>query len=191
MSEELYDQLKITLEENNSSILPSEVQGALCGMLSMSRRLDVDAWMEFILERSEIDSDPALNSELIEVQNLTELGFDAVSGGMTLLLPSDEVPLPERLEALSAWCEGFLYGVGISGPKFPARKKPLPETAEEFLSDIRKISHLDPECEDEDAEHYYMELVEYIRVGVVVFREEMLPGVIMAAQDPKTSQTRH
>ncbi len=177
MTDALYYQLESTLENSGSTIYPSEAQGALCGMLCLSSQLDINAWMDFILDQSQSESQASyrssLDADLAEVQEMTALGFNPESGGMTLLLPSDDAPLQERLEALSSWCEGFLYGVGVSGLH---DSKELPESAEEFMTDIREIGRLDTESEDEDAEHYYMELVEYIRVGVLVFREEIRPA---------------
>jgi len=191
MADALYYQLESTLENSASTITPSEAQGALCGMLCLSSQLNVNAWMDFILDQSQSNIQASyrssLDADLDETQEITELGFNPESGGMTLLLPPDDAPLQERLEALSTWCEGFLYGIGISGL---SDSKNLPESAEEFMTDIREIGRLDTESEDEDAEHYYMELVEYIRVGVLVFREEMLPS-ITPAQATSGNGTQH
>ena len=32
------------------------------------------------------------------------------------LLPSDDAPLAEQVEALAVWCQGFLSGVGSTAP---------------------------------------------------------------------------
>ena len=196
MTDALYYQLETTLENSGSSIYPSESQGALCGMLCLAPQLDVNAWMEFILDQSQTDTQSSyrtsLDADLAEVQEMTEMDFNPESGGVTLLLPSDDAPLQERLEALSRWCEGFLYGVGVSDGAGSlsdrSRSKATPESAEEFITDIREIGQLDTESDDEDAEHYYMELVEYIRVGTLVFREEMLPAItpISSTSDNET-----
>ncbi len=198
MTDALYYQLETTLESSGSSISPSEAQGALCGMLCLAPQLDVNAWMDFILDQSQTETQStyrtSLDADLAEVQEITETGFDQDSGGMTMLLPLDDAPLEERLEALSRWCEGFLYGVGVSDGAGSlsdrSRSKATPESAEEFITDIREISRLDTESDDDDAEHYYMELVEYIRVGVLVFREEMLPPLTSTKAAPG-NETEH
>ena len=195
MTDILYYQLETSLGNSGSTIYPSETQGALCGMLSMTSELDVDAWMGFILDQSQTDTQSSyqvnLDTDLAEVQEMTEIGFNEDSGGMNLLLPPDDAPLQERLEALSTWCEGFLYGIGVSDEKGSlSDSKKIPESAEEFISDIREIGRLDTESDDEDAEHYYMELVEYIRVGVLVFREEMLPPLTSSKAAPN-NETQH
>ncbi len=192
MTDALFYQLETTLQSSGSSIYPAEAQGALCGLLCFSTQLDVNAWMTFILDQSQTDTQSSyktsLDADLAEVQEMTEFGFNQESGGMNLLLPTDDAPLQERLEALSTWCEGFLYGIGVSGL---SDTKKIPESADEFITDIREISRLDVESDDEDAEHYYMELVEYIRVGVLVFREEVLPSAIITPTDPDLDNTEH
>ncbi len=198
MTDALYYQLETTLESSGSSIYPAEAQGALCGMLCLTEHLDLNSWMAFILDQSQSDTQASyrssLDADLAEVQEMTEVGFNPESGGITLLLPSDDTPLQERLEALSTWCEGFLYGVGISnGADGLNNAKKIPENAEEFMTDVREIGRLDTESDDENAEHYYMELVEYIRVGVLVFREEMLPSPSAIAGTPSIpdNETHH
>ncbi len=185
MSGALYYQLETTLLNAGSIISPAEAQGALCGILSLSSTLDINVWMNFILdEQTQADTQAEqrsnLNAELVELQDMTENGFDPISGGMELLLPPDETDLPERLEALASWCEGFLYGVGVSDNEL-GKKNKLSESAEEFITDVREIGKLDTKSEDEDAEHYYMELFEYIRVGVLVFREEIQANAIISS----------
>lgn len=192
MSDTLYYQLIDTLEDANTVVSPAETHGVLCGMLCFSNQLDVNTWLSFILDQSQTDpasiANTPLERGLVELQEETELGFGQDSGGMSLLLPPDEEPLEERLIALAYWCEGFLFGVGVGNPSDDDNSGNLSETAREFISDVREISRLDPDSEDEEAEHYYMELLEYLRVGVLVFREETLPNAIMASQ---TSATRH
>ncbi|MFK8069103.1 MAG: UPF0149 family protein [Gammaproteobacteria bacterium] len=184
MSGALYYQLETTLLNAGSIISPAEAHGALCGIVSLSSTFDINAWMSFIIDEqtqtdSQVNQQSELDADLAELQDITQNGFDPTSGGMDLLLPPDDADLPDRLQALASWCEGFLYGVGISGSELDKKNK-LSESAEEFITDVREIGKLDTESEDEDAEHYYMELVEYIRVGLLVFREEVQANAIIS-----------
>lgn len=191
MSDAFYDQLESTLQNAGSIITPAEAQGALCGILCQSSTLDVSAWMSFILDeqtQTDIQANQRtdLDGDLAELQEMTELGFNPTSGGMTLLLPSDDAYLQDRLVALSTWCEGFLYGIGIASND----SNTISDSSQEFITDIREIGQLDTESEDEDAEHYYMELVEYIRVGVLVFREEVLANATITPIS-RPNKTKH
>ena len=57
------------------------------------------------------DEDRTLLLRLFE-QTRDLLGSDEFE--FDLFLPEDEALLGERLEALSSWCQGFLFGVGSS-----------------------------------------------------------------------------
>ena len=88
------------------------------------------------------------------------------------LLPDDDAALDERVDALSAWCQGFLYGFG-SRPR-PQPPAPSGEVAE-VLADFAEISRggsvgLEPMEIEEDA---YTELVEFLRVGVQLVYDEL------------------
>ncbi len=96
MSDELFYQLETTLQNSGSSIYPAEAQGALCGLLCLSSKLDIQAWMAFILDQDQTDSQSSyrssLDADLAEVQELTEFGFNHESGWLNMLLPTEEAP---------------------------------------------------------------------------------------------------
>ncbi len=81
-------------------------------------------------------------------------------------LPDDEEELSLRLIALSDWCEGFNSGFGaaFAGSGFSL----LPET-QEVLRDFAAIAQVEEQPDDtaEQNEAYYMELVEYVRMGAI------------------------
>lgn len=87
-----------------------------------------------------------------------------------LMLPNDDVELDLRTEAMAHWCQGFLLGLGFSGITDLQR---FNGELAEIISDITEISqvssgHLD---NSEEEEQSYAELVEYLRVGVMLFNE--------------------
>jgi yecA family protein len=97
------------------------------------------------------------------------------SFGFDLLLPADSAALSERTMALSEWCEGFLYGLALGGLREAAE---LPETVHDVMRDFYEISHAGFSCDDQDEadEKAFMEISEYVRISVLLLREELQPA---------------
>ena len=102
------------------------------------------------------------------------------------LLPPGEAGLPERVEALGAWAQGFLYGFGAAGP-FP--RGALPADIAEVLSDFAEVSRAGNVGAEavEVEENALAELVEYLRVGAQLVYDEL--AELRASQS--TSSARH
>lgn len=75
------------------------------------------------------------------------------------LLPDDEQPLAERLQALASWCSGLLLGFALAGGKVRADEQ-------ELIGDVQDISGLDWQDQpaDEEAENDYADLLEFVRL---------------------------
>jgi uncharacterized protein YgfB (UPF0149 family) len=95
------------------------------------------------------------------------------------LLPDDELPLSERLAAVSEWCKNYLSGVGEGmGEEFE-----VSEDGKEALQDISAIGQISTDFEDgedgedeEEGEKDYLELVEYIRIAVQLIFTDLDPS---------------
>jgi len=90
------------------------------------------------------------------------------------LLPSDDAPLAQQVEALAAWCQGFLSGVGSTAPAAVEG-----DALGEILRDFAEISRAGL-SEDEEAGHdqpdfALAEIHEYVRVSVQLAFEELAP----------------
>ncbi len=101
-------------------------------------------------------------------EQLTDEGFDFMP-----LLPDDSAGFDERLLALSSWCQGFVYGFGVTGAH---DSDALDDAARECLSDLLEISKLghDEEASDE-AEQQYLEIVEHVRMATLLLHETLNP----------------
>jgi uncharacterized protein YgfB (UPF0149 family) len=92
------------------------------------------------------------------------------------LLPSDDAPLAEQVEALAVWCQGFLSGVGSTAPASVARSAEG-EALAEILRDFAEIGRAGL-SEDEAAgrgqpDFALAEIREYVRVSVQLAFEEL------------------
>jgi len=92
-----------------------------------------------------------------------------------MLLPDDNDSLDARVNALGDWCQGYLIGLSLGGITDFA---PLPEDAREITKDLLEIARAGTSYElegSEEDENAYAELVEYLRVGVLLINEELQP----------------
>ena len=166
---------------------PAELHGVLCGRISGGQQLSEEELVSVIAEFLEVDSERVedLGDTLLELYQFT-LG-QICSGGFEFhpLLPDDEFPLNQRLASLGEWCQGFLFGLGNSGL---STKTELTGDISDALSDLSSISQVDS-LEDEDGEEEdevsYTELVEYVRVAVLLVYAEL------NSVDDQNSRTLH
>ena len=165
-----YDDVAQALSAGASAVHPSEARGCLCGALCLRPDYSRADWLDELLP----EADPATADD----GALATLFFES-AGALARpdmefepMLPGDDAPLESRVEALAAWCQGFLYGFGAAGT---AARAVLPDTVTEVLADLAQLSQAgvlaasEPEVE-EDA---YIELVEYLRAGVQLVYEEL------------------
>ncbi|MCB1811141.1 MAG: UPF0149 family protein, partial [Candidatus Competibacteraceae bacterium] len=92
-----------------------------------------------------------------------------------LLLPDDEIELPLRVESLGNWCQGFLAGLGLGGMQ---NTDNLTSEVKDFLQDVSHIARLGLAAEDGDEgdEIAYVEIIEYMRAGVLLVSQELQRG---------------
>ncbi len=168
-----HTQLEILLRQDGAAIGAAEAHGMLCGLLCGVGTPDIEVWIRQLLG----DERPAVELPQRSVRLLQALAEDCrrmlASDQMefVLLLPGDEVPVADRVEALADWCQGFLFGLGISRPRDSLAQ--LTADEREVLDDLAQIARADVDDEAEEAqETAYMELTEYVRVAVQTLYDE-------------------
>ncbi len=167
----------------------AEAHGALCGMLCARGSTELSEWSDHVLGEQEAGN--VLLRDVVSVlsalhQNTLEQLNDALTE-FHLLLPDDDDDLTLRVEALANWCQGFVYGLAAGGLKEDTE---IPEDSQEIIRDMIEISRagleqLDDEEEEgdgedagdseEENERAYMEIMEYVRTGILLIHEEMQP----------------
>lgn len=184
-----FEQVDRVLKTLDCDIGASECHGVLCGMLCSARNFQIDGWLEHTLgysgddELHELAASPvmsALFKETLSSIDSEEFSFD-------LLLPEDKLPLTIRIEALGAWCRGFLSGFGLSDMQ---QIKDLSEETQDYLRDLGEIGKVDPKAlEEEGNEHALFEVQEYTRVGALLLREEFKNSNTESAQNSSASKS--
>jgi hypothetical protein len=165
-----------------SAVHAAEAHGCLCGALCLRPDYSLGEWLEEILAGAPAEGDSnepfaTLFEESAGVLARPGMEFEP-------LLPDDDALLTERVTALAAWCQGFLYGFGASGMAAQAK---LPEPVTEVLADLAQISHVGGVGEEdtEVEEEAYAELVEFLRAAVQLVYEEL--GATRASQPASKS----
>ena len=145
----------------------AEVHGMLCGLLCVDETLSMEQWLEQI---DQADAQQALRNSLIRLFDATVAELNDEELGFTLLLPSDHTRLWVRTESLARWCQGFLSGLGLGG--LSGRQTP---DVQEFILDLSRIAQVKFDDASEENESAYAEIVEYIRVGVMLLKQTLRP----------------
>lgn len=167
--QEIYQVLDKSLTLVGALMSAAEAHGILSGLLCSSN-FDNDKWLKQVLGETSVQDGLASECEqqLLLLKNYTLEQLNSPNFEFMPLVPDDDVPMPERTQALGAWCEGFLFGLGLAGvEKFAGDEK-------EFINDLVSISRIDSDDDSDENEENYMQLIEYIKIGVIGLYEEMI-----------------
>lgn len=171
-----FDQLEASLDRANAAMNPAESHGLLCGMLCAAGRLDEELWLRQVLEDADLrkQSVHACRRALLGLAEATLNQLNDPALEFRLLLPDEEDSLTSRTAGLVDWSHGFLLGLGLGGISDPVE---LPADVAEIIGDIWEISRadLDGGAQGEDEENALAELVEYVRMSVLLVNEKLQP----------------
>ena len=178
MTELDYSTIQSALQRIAVDFSPAECHGQLSGLFCSMPEFSYQQWIDTALPalREAMVSGDALAAEsdglLQQLYRDTEASIQDRELGFQLVLADDSEALAQRLEQLAEWCSGFLLGLAMGGIK---EYKGLPGDIPEFLQDLVEVSRagsfeLENEEEDETA---YIELIEYVRMGVMLVRMEL------------------
>jgi hypothetical protein len=168
-----YGELQAVLDGLDSAIGAAEAHGCLCGALCARAGYATPEWAGELIDGERVtglDGQSqavldALHEQTLEALKSQEFGFAP-------LVPDDSATLEARVEALSAWCAGFLYGVGTGGAGTdPAAVDDVDEILRDFGAIVR--AQLDPQEAAQGGEEAFVELFEYVRAGAQLAFDEL------------------
>jgi len=164
--------VQATLTSENVKMHACEVHGVITGLISAG----------YIFEDSDyiiVINDMLNNSEGFPaiVKHTIKTIFNDIwqhilddSYSFQLMLPDDDDTILERANGLGHWVQGFNLGFGIQ----QKNKTKLSEDVQEVLSDFVDIANLSDDMEeDEDTEHAYYEIAEYVRISALLCFTEL------------------
>ncbi len=165
-----YHDIAAILAAANTPFSPAYVHGMMSGLLCTDIRTTQKRWEFFLSEHPHLAAIAADNESLNKLFMLIANHLEEAPGAMVLLLPEDEEALSVRLAALSAWCDGFLEGIALDNPGLQ-----LP-IVQEVLGDLAQIKEVMTNTKSSrENEASYAEIVEFIRVAVLVLQAECQP----------------
>jgi uncharacterized protein YgfB (UPF0149 family) len=169
-----FDDVSHLLMQSNSLTTPSKMHGMLCGFICMGARLNGNFLLDNLLKRLAVFS-----KSTTEQQALILCLYDAASRQLSgqaddfsLLLPTNTVTLTEQAEALSQWCQGFMYSLDFVTQSFD---EIISEEVDEALRCMRKLAKLDfAKIEVNEEDHSaYSNVFSYVENSVVMIYDEL------------------
>ena len=181
----MFESLSALLERNNILTSAAEIQGMICGMLGGGMPLECLDWFEPIADfvnqgeplPKEVES---AFKDLFDTtcQQLVENDF-----ALVLCLPDDAAPINERGQALLSWVHGFMLGFGLHQADLTG----CSDDVKEGLQDFAEIARMDDEMsEDEESEQALFEVMEYVRMTVMLCFNELGKSPEQQQAEPKT-----
>lgn len=178
MQEYTYQDLTQALRRVDIASDAAECQGAMSAVICFAGNDGFTLWLGAHLPEIESGkmAGDALATETAQItDNLYQDMLQQLRAGelqFQLLLPDDDTDLEARTQAMVHWCQGFLLGLGYVGV---ADAKRFQGELAEIIHDITEISQMTIGDLDysEEEERSYAELVEYLRVGVMLMWETL------------------
>lgn len=172
-----YDQIELALQTLEADIDASELHGTLCALLCADTANTGEKWYQSLIPDieypDELQNEATQILEFLRQQSQRELNDPTCD--FQLLLPMDDSDITTRATALADWCQGFIMGLMMCGLKDFHK---LPENSSEVCTDILEISRASSQYtteETEEDEAALEEIIEYVRVGVLLINEELNP----------------
>lgn len=163
-----------------TELSPAEFQGIALGLLAWNNPSRAAQEWSSLLTQECVCICPELKVLFEGAWN----GLKDTHYGLKLYLPCDEFPLYLRTLAISQWCRGFMFGLGLMG--FDSRMLSN-SLISEALQDISQIVNIQihPNENSEECERDFFELVEYLRMATLLIYSEM------SSSDQSGGQSAH
>jgi len=169
--EEIYQPLNKSLQLVGAFMDAAETHGILCGLLCGLKPFENEEWLKHVMGQTAVEDGLATECEqqLSLIKNYTQAQLNSPHCEFKPLLPGDDIPLAERIQALGGWCESLLFGLALTGVEI----ENLSNNSREFIDDLVSISRIAPPDETDENEENYMQVFEYIRIGLINFYDEV------------------
>lgn len=162
------------LSQSDSIANPAEIHGILCGLICSGQKLDGKFWFHTVLKLFEAKAHIAPHNRgmVIELYDATCRQLSRLDSDFELLLPDDNQALAIQAEALSQWCQGYLYGLRLADNTILDKSTEDSRDALRCISEIAKLDFSSIEVREIDSKAYHG-VVEFVRSSVIVLYDEL------------------
>ncbi len=186
MTNSTQDRLKwaIALAQTPDAKGISESHGLVTGLVCGEPAINEDTlWVRWSALHLDTDQDLLTRAEeeatasgpqthLSSALEMTRAALQSNDMDFELLVPASDQSLTQRTEGLAYWCTGFLAGFGASGG---AIRDSEASEALGLLGEIARATNVSDEADggiDEGEEEAFFELVEFVKVAVLLLHED-------------------
>jgi yecA family protein len=172
-----FDDFTNMLDQTEQKLHASQVHGLISGIICGGFP-EESAWQELVMGEK-LKEETSRDLDIVYQGTRQQLKDFLMQ--YEIILPDDDNDLPQRAEALTVWCQGFLTGLKVAGvPVIDREDSELSEAINDLI-EIAKMNYEEVIATDED-EEAYIELVEYVRMAAIMIYTE-----INAESDAKKS----
>lgn len=157
-----------------STLSPTYLHGSITGVLSAGKRMTQEDWVDWALDliapTEEVEEPHVTIVQGMYFKTLSELEDEGLS--FQLIMPNEDMPMEDRLLALSEWAGSFLGAFGATG--VVKETSDMPATLQEILEDLAEIAQVDAKSAEDlnEAEDDFLAVAEHVRVSALtVFLE--------------------
>jgi uncharacterized protein YgfB (UPF0149 family) len=168
MLDSSYQCVDDVLRSHGAAVNAARAHGMLVGMLCLDDGTECAQWLDVIFGEDRAALQQGQLSLVLDLCEGTRRLLTQTDFSFQLFLPDDDAALAARASALSEWCQGFL-----SVLNYEAGGRAWSSDCDEVLQDLRDVCELDPDVAGEDDENAYMEISEFVRVGVQLIHAEL------------------
>lgn len=163
-----YDEWTYKLDQAYVMASAAEVHGLIAGLLSAG--VDPDAQQLLPVLHDFLNDGQALTADVKQyVVSLIDITHKEMANNdfsFSMLLPSDDDSLPERLDALVEWTQAFLVGFAVQQTDLSLVSADVREALDQ-LSEVTRIDiHTTDDGSREENEEAYFLVLEHIRMMV-------------------------
>jgi uncharacterized protein len=170
-----YDEWSYKLDQGHVMASAAEVHGLIAGLLSAGVEPDVPQLLpvlhDFLNDGQSLPADVKPHVVTMIENTAAELAQNDFS--FSMLLPSDDDSLPERLDAMVEWTQAFLVGFAVQQTDLSL----VSDDVREALDQLTEVTRIDIYTTDdgsaEENEEAYFLVLEHIRIMVLACYTEV------------------